>query len=221
MSHLITRLRVYTIGLFSSIALRLLSATWKIETKGLSELDKRLAENENLIAVFWHGKYYPLLPVLRNRKVCVFTSISFRGAVIADILRRYGYMAVQLPDHGGEISLSIMRTALKKHHAAAIAVDGPLGPYHVVHRGAIQLASELGFSIVPLSIAASRKKILNERWDYFELPRMFSKIQLVVGEPIDIPDADQAPALDLPIASVKQALENMDEHAIALLNECP
>jgi len=219
MSDAIARLRVYAIGLGSSVALRLLAATWRIESEGLGKLDERLAAREKLIAVFWHGKYYSLLPVMRNREVCVFTSESSRGAVIADILRRFGYIGVQLPDHGGDRSLGIMRTALKEHHAAAIAVDGPLGPYHVVHRGAVQLASELGHCIIPLSIAASTKSVLSERWDQFEMPRMFSRIQLVVGEPIHIPPDAEVPALDHWIATVSHALINMDQHATALLRE--
>jgi lysophospholipid acyltransferase (LPLAT)-like uncharacterized protein len=217
MSDAITRLGVYLIGLYSSLALRLLSATWRMDTEGLGNLDERLATREKVIAVFWHGKYYSLLPLLRNRDACVFTSVSYRGAVIADILRRFGYIGVQLPDHGGDLSLDIMRTTLKEHRAAAIAVDGPLGPYHVVHRGAVQLASELGHSIIPLSIASSRKVVLSERWDNFEMPRMFSRIQLVVGEPIHIPPDLDASALDHWIATVHQVLNNMDQRANALL----
>jgi lysophospholipid acyltransferase (LPLAT)-like uncharacterized protein len=214
----LVRFGVYTIGLYSSLALRVLCATWRIDTQGLSNLDKRLDAGEKLIAVFWHEKYYSLLPILRNRDACVFTSVSSRGAVIADILRRFGYKGVQLPNHGGDLSLDIMRTALKAHRAAAIAVDGPLGPYHVVHRGAIQLASELGYSIIPLSTAASRTAILSKRWDKFEMPRMFSRIQLVIGAPIFVPPDLDACALDHWIASIHLELTHMDQQANTLLN---
>lgn len=211
------RMRVRIAGFFSSIALRLVATTWRIETAGLGKLDKRLAAREKQIAVFWHGKYYSLLPILRDRDVCVFTSISHRGAIIADILRRFGYQSVQLPDHGGDSSLDIMRTYLKEHHAGAIAVDGPLGPYHAVHRGAIQIASELGHSIIPLSISAGRKTVLTERWDQFEMPLMFSKIQIVVGDPIRIPPLLDITSLDYWTREVNCALNQVDQQANTLL----
>ena len=219
MSDVIARFRIRTIGLYCSLALRVFSATWRIDTEGLDNLDERLAAGEKLIAVFWHGKYYSLLPLMRNRDACVFTSVSSRGALIADILRRFGYKGVQLPNHGGDLSLDIMRNALKEHHAAAIAVDGPLGPYHEVHRGAIQLASELGHSIIPLSIASSRKVVLSERWDNFEMPWIFSRIQLAVGEPIHIPPDLDTSALDHWVASVHLMLNNMDQRANVLLSD--
>ena len=222
MTSLITagsRLRVFFTGLFTSLILKLLCASWRINTSGLSELDARLTVEERLIAVFWHGKYYALLPMLRHRDTCVFTSVSSRGAVIAEILRRFGYTGVQLPDHGRDRSLDIMRSVLSQHHAAAIAVDGPMGPFHVVHRGAVQLASELGYGIVPLSTAASRKVVLNERWDRFEMPRLFSRVQLVVGQPVYIPPNLNDSALAHWINTVQQALLDVDKQAVDLLDK--
>jgi lysophospholipid acyltransferase (LPLAT)-like uncharacterized protein len=80
-----------------------------------------------------------------------------------------------------------MRQALSAHQAGGIAVDGPLGPDHVVKRGAIQLASELDFALLPVSVASSRHCVLWRRWDHMEIPRLFTRVCLVVGEVLTVP----------------------------------
>jgi hypothetical protein len=56
-----------------------------------------------------------------------------------------------------------------------------------VKRGAIQLASELGHLIVPISVASRRKHVLRHRWDRLEIPMMFTRVSVAVGEPMRIP----------------------------------
>ena len=169
--------------------------------------------------VFWHDKYVALLPLLCGHRACVFTSLSARGDAIADLLLRFGYRPVQLPDFGGDVSLARMREALADGHAAAIAVDGPLGPRHEVHRGAVQLASALGRPIVPISLAVEPKRVLAARWDRLELPRLFARVRLVVGEPITVPPMLGGPD-DVRHRSeqVHDALERLDAEAAKRLH---
>ena len=205
------RIRVF--GFFRAWALRIVCATWFKDIVGLEKLDQRIAEGERLIVVLWHGKYFTLLPILRNRNAHVFTSLSSRGDAIANLLTQFGFVAVQIPDHGRDRSLDIMRKALVGGGVAVIAVDGPLGPYHVVHRGAVQLASELGHSIIPISVAASRKRVLSERWDKFEMPRIFSRVCLVIGDPIHVPADLDKEALETWVSRVHFALDAVDTQA--------
>lgn len=167
--------------------LRLQGVTWRTEIEGLERLDGKLARGERTLVTCWHGKYVPLLTLLQGRGVCVFTSQSFRGAIIAGICHHFGYSCVQLPDHGRAHSLALMRQALTAHQAGGIAVDGPRGPYHVVKRGAIQLASELGFALLPVSMASRRKRLLRHRWDRMEIPCPFTRVSLVIGEAMTVP----------------------------------
>jgi len=57
----------------------------------------------------------------------------------------------------------------------------------LVKRGAVRLASELGYAIVPVSFAARRTHVLAQRWDRIEVPKLFSRVCLVVGKPIELP----------------------------------
>jgi lysophospholipid acyltransferase (LPLAT)-like uncharacterized protein len=175
------------VGYVIANILRLLSATWRIEKSGSDALEAALAGGEKILFVFWHGKYVPLFPLLSGLRGCVFTSVSFRGDIIAEICRRFGFGVVQIPDEGGEQSLALMREALSFRRCGAIAVDGPLGPWHAVHRGAIRLASELGYALVPVSFAAARKLVRDERWDRMEFPAARTRLCAAFGEPMFVP----------------------------------
>ncbi|MFI2809920.1 MULTISPECIES: lysophospholipid acyltransferase family protein [Microbulbifer] len=207
------------LGLIGAGILRLQCTTWRVEIEGLDRLDDVRYRGKRLLVVFWHGQYLPLFTLLRGRKACVFASHSFRGAIICEICRHFGYTCIQLPARYNEANLlDLMRAELVTQSAAALAVDGPLGPYHVVKRGAIELASSLGFLLVPVSTASRRKHVMNRRWDRMELPGMFTRVALVAGEPLRIPsDIDHK---DIPFweDKVHQALEAVDKKASELVS---
>lgn len=211
------RWRLKLFGLLRVWALRVSCATWRKRSEGLDALDRMIASDAAPIVVFWHAKYVALLPLLAGRNACVFTSLSARGDAIADLLLRFGYRPVQLPDFGGDASLALMHESLADGLGAAIAVDGPLGPRHIVHRGAVQLAASLGRPIVPISLAVCPKRVLAARWDRLELPRLFARVQLLVGEPIAVPPNLAAADVERWSAFVHDALECLDAETEAKL----
>lgn len=203
-----------------SLALRLQSASWRVTVRGLDRFDARLAEGRPVFALFWHGKYTPLFALLRGRRAVIFTSLSARGDVIAGICRHFGYTPIQLADHGGDASLGLMREALRGAPACGIAVDGPLGPYHAVKRGPIQLASELGFLVFPVTFAARRSRVDLGRWDRFELPALFTRMVLLVGDEIEIPPGvgeDHPVALERWTERLHRELDALDRRAAEML----
>ena len=142
---------------------------------------------------FWHGQYIPIMALCRwlwierrAETACVFTSLSARGAVIAEICRRFGLDCVLIPDGGHRYSYELMRDGLATHRAGVVAVDGPLGPNRKVKQGAIRLASELGFHLVPASTFSERNWVMKQRWDKMEVPKPFSRTSLMMGEPIPV-----------------------------------
>jgi lysophospholipid acyltransferase (LPLAT)-like uncharacterized protein len=198
------------LGWIWSACLRLQCATWRKHCEGLERLDQVLADGRPVLFCFWHGKYVPLFALLRGRPACVFTTRSTRGEVIAEVCRRFGYACVQVPAKSQGQAYEIMRRALSLHRNGGIAVDGPLGPYHRVKRGAMKLASELGYLVVPASASARRKRVFRHRWDRLELPGLFTHVGLAVGEPLEVParlGAESAKAL---AAELRTALEALD-----------
>ena len=206
------------IALFWSWFLRFQAATWRVRSEGLEELDAALAAGRPLLAGFWHGKYPALFPLLRGRDAVIFSSTSRRGTIIAEICRRFGYRGIPIPDRGKERSLGIMRKALEGAVLGALAVDGPLGPRHRVKRGAVVLASEQDRAIVPITVAASRKKVAEKRWDKMEFPRPFSRVALVVGEFLQIPGILSAEEEGRWRRKVQDALFGVDARAEEIVN---
>lgn len=198
-------------------AFRLQLASWSKEVHGLENLDGPVARGVPVLSAFWHGKYTPLFALLRGRRAVVFTSLSFRGSVIAEICRRFGYRAVQIPDRGGGQSLDRMRRELAGASICGIAVDGPLGPRHRVKRGPVRLASDLGLRVVPITFAAARSRVAAARWDRMEVPRLFSRVVFLLGEPLEIPPGLDAEGADVWAVRLGAALDDLDGRAAKLL----
>ncbi|MGH6636008.1 MAG: glycosyltransferase [Gammaproteobacteria bacterium] len=210
------RLRAKLIGWLWSWLLRLQCATWRTKYEGIEDLDQILRQGRRVMFSFWHGKYVPLFALLRGRSACVFTSKSNRGEVISDICRRFGYHCVQIPDNGRAYSISTMRRALVDHQNGGIAVDGPVGPYHRVKKGAIKLASELGYEVVPASVCARRRRVLKHRWDRLEIPGLFTRVGFAIGAPIQVPPDLCPEEVNRFTERLHQALESLDQRAAEL-----
>lgn len=169
--------------------LALWALTWRKDTRELGKLEQHLAEGEHIVAVFWHGKYFSLFALATGLKATVLTTRSFRGDVIARICRWFGYRPIQI-EHGVETNaLAYLESDLSSNHAmlAAIAIDGPRGPAHQPKAGALRIASDLGFRLIPISVSGSPKRVVEKRWDKHEIPLPFARVRIAVGEPLDVP----------------------------------
>lgn len=209
--------RVRLLARVWTIVLRLQLATWRKEVYGLENLDGPVARGVPVLGAFWHGKYTPLFALLRGRQAVIFTSLSFRGSVIAEICRRFGYRPVQIPDRGGDEALGRMRRELAGAMICGIAVDGPRGPYHLVKRGPVCLASDQRLLVVPITFAAARCRKAAERWDRMELPRLFTRVVFLLGEPLEVPPALDAEGVDAWATHLGAVLEALDRRAAELL----
>ena len=69
----------------------------------------------------------------------------------------------------------------------AIAVDGPTGPARQPKAGAIRIAADFGYRLLPISVNGDPKTVLKNRWDRHEVPLPFARVRIAVGDPVDIP----------------------------------
>lgn len=180
------------IGLVCAGLLKLLALSWRADRSELTRIDRLTAAGKPVVIVFWHGSYLPLFALAAGRPVTVFTSRSFRGRVIAGICKAFGYAPSLLPS--GRRGYHHMRKVLSTRKAdtvhpllVAIAVDGPLGPFHKVKPGALLIASRMSAVLAPLSVSSRPNWIITSRWDRFTVPLPFAKVSLHVGEPVSVP----------------------------------
>jgi lysophospholipid acyltransferase (LPLAT)-like uncharacterized protein len=142
----------------------------------------------------------------------LMVSPSRDGEIVAAVARRLG--AIVCPGSrrkGGVQALQEMAAYLRQGHSAGLIADGSRGPARVAQKGVIFLAREAQVPILPLAAACSRKLVFHT-WDRFELPLPFSRIALLVGEPLRVEPRTRAPRLE----SWRRELEARLNHLFAL-----
>ena len=99
---------------------------------------------------------------------------------------------------------------------AGFTLDGPRGPARVAQPGAIWLARTTGNPVLPFHLESSSHWTTNS-WDKTQIPKPFSTVALVVGEPLEVP----ADAGDQQLETLRQELERrlagLESRALALL----
>ena len=162
-------------------------ASWRIDHAGIHKVNALLSDGEPTIVAFWHGHMVPLLALLRDQPAIVLSSSGFRGSVIAQIATSFGHRSVQIEGGNGATALS---ARLRTDSAPiAIAVDGPLGPYHRAKPGVVVLSALAEARVLPIA-ANVRPAFRLWRWDRLIIPVPFAAVCLRVGRPMRFKKAD-------------------------------
>jgi lysophospholipid acyltransferase (LPLAT)-like uncharacterized protein len=213
------------VGLIAGVMvaiLRLWSATLRKQTSQLDRLDRYMADGRQVLAVFWHGKYLPLFPLAKGKHAVVITINSFRGRVIGEICKRFGYRPVLLPVDANAHGFPALVDQVKGNASLiALALDGPTGPFHRIRSGALTLSAVHGVVLAPIGVASSRKIVMRSRWDRQEAPLPFSRVAVAVGDRIELHQKlDEVGAMPME-EIVRQAMEAVERQARELLDGMP
>jgi len=165
--------------------LRLLAATWSVTPR--EGVGLRNETGNPLLVGFWHGKYFPLLPLLGGAGGAVLIGEGVRGRMIGAICRSFGSTPVFLPHGDRARAIARIRDALRDFPLCATPLDGPRGPARRPKPALIQVASEVGASILPVSVQVTPNWVWRWRWDQREIPLPFASVVLVTGTPIACP----------------------------------
>lgn len=205
-------------GAFVAI-LRMWSASFRKDTGQLDRLDRYIAEGHQVLAVFWHGKYLPLFPLAQGKNAVVITVNSFRGRVIGEICKRFGYRPVLLPTEANSHGFSeLVRQVKESASLIALALDGPTGPQHCIRSGALTLSSLHGVVLAPIGVASSRKIVMRSRWDRQEAPLPFSRVAVAVGEMIDLSQAGEQLGIKQLEQIVRERMDAVEREAESILD---
>ncbi len=155
-----------------------------------------LARQQPVLYTFWHGQLaYPLY-YFRGRRGVIMTSPSFDGELIGKIGAQFGFPAFHgSQGKGGGRVIAAMAGLVKRGFHAGVVADGSRGPRHVVQKGIVVLARRTQAPIIPLAVASRRKMVFNT-WDRFELTLPFSAVALLFGPPLFIPPDTPRPRLE-------------------------
>ncbi len=135
----------------------------------------------------WHDSM--IVPIFAGRHVYSSALVSRHhdGSYIAGVLRMVGMSSVRgSTKHGGPSAVRKMMTTAKDRHVV-ITPDGPRGPRRKMQSGIVFLASRTGRAIVPTAYACTRSWKIKGSWTDLMMPKPFTKIFLLAGEPIKVP----------------------------------
>jgi len=176
-------------GLVGVTILRLLFSTIRTRVYGeQNRSDARKLGPGPLAFALWHNRL--LGPCWQNRGegVCVLSSQHRDSEYIVRVVKRLGFYSVRgSATRGGVRGMLAMLRAMQEGHDLALTVDGPKGPVGVVKPGLIYAASRSGCPLLPSAVSYSAFWSLHT-WDRLRIPKPFSRMSVVYGEPMLIPD---------------------------------
>jgi lysophospholipid acyltransferase (LPLAT)-like uncharacterized protein len=119
--------------------------------------------------------------------MAAMVSASKDGGFLASILGCFRVRPVRgSSSRRGPQALLELTGWAERGYDLAITPDGPRGPRYVVQEGAIALAQVTGLPIIPASNYV-RWKIQVKSWDRFQIPLPFSRCEMVLGKPVQVP----------------------------------
>ncbi len=164
---------------------RVLGSTWRVRIEG-GDLEALLARKEGVLGAFLHGRLLAAGIAFQNRGIGIMSSHHADGELIHRVVRKMGYVTVRGSTTRGGSRALIEMARLAPETPLALTPDGPRGPEGKLQDGFALLASKTGRAIIPTGIAASSCLRLGS-WDRMVVPLPFSRIQVVLAEPIVLP----------------------------------
>ena len=194
-----------------------LGATYRFQVEGSEHLESVLASGRQPILAFWHGRILSGMIYFRDRGIIVITSDNFDGEWIARIIQRFGFGTARgSSSRGGQRALIQMKRDMANGKPVAFTLDGPRGPARVAQPGAVYLAKITGNPVVPFHMEAERFWTVHS-WDRTQVPKPWSRISLVIGEPFEVPSDTDAAGIDCASRELERRLADLEQRALRLV----
>ena len=134
--------------------------------------------NRILVMAITYAKYFS------HRRCSVLTSASKDGAIVAEVMARFGTGSVRgSSSRRGGVALREMAGIVESGSDVVITPDGPRGPVYKLSPGVVKLAELTGAPVVPVHVHYSSYWQLRS-WDGFRIPKFFSRVTVVLDVPI-------------------------------------
>lgn len=209
----------WLIGAFSVCVFRCLFVTLRLRFHTAEKTNPYAIEGDDrFIYCVWHDQL--VIPIFggKHRHTAALVSQAQDGGFVVAGLRSVGILPVRgsTSRGGAQAMRQLIREAEGKH--IVMTPDGPRGPRRELSPGIVFLASHSGRAIVPAAFTCERGWRFGVGWTDLLVPKPFSKVHLLTGEPIHIsPDAD----LRSEVARVQAAMLAMNDRGDALAARRP
>jgi len=201
-------------------AVRAWGSTWRLRTRVAPDVDPRRADrSRGCIFLIWHRTILIACHVYRGLGICIGVSQHRDGEIGARIAEHCGFRTARgSSTRGGSRLLREMIDGARGGGGFDLALtpDGPKGPARRTKPGALFLASQLGWPVVPVAFTARPRKELRT-WDRFILPAPFAKVGVATGEPLAVDRDASEDDLARLCAEVDRRMEIAEQHAEELV----
>ncbi len=202
-------IRLADLAFFALI--KTLGSLARFEVQGSEHFDAIERAEKIPIYTFWHDRIFLGTYFFRDRGIVVMTSKSLDGEYIARFIKRFGYGAIRgSSSRGGARALVEMIKTMRLGHPMAFSVDGPRGPRYEAKPGPLVLAKKTGNPIMPFVIEPRRFWTLKS-WDQMQIPRPFSRVAVIIGEPIYVDDTASDAEIESKLADLQTSLDDLVE----------
>lgn len=198
------------IGTCAGWILRLVGSTLRMRVTDHAGLTE--SSDTPMLWAIWHNTVFVMpyahFKFFRHRKIVVLTSASKDGAVLESAVRVCDIDAVRGSSSRRAVAaLVALRKAIKSGSDVCITPDGPRGPKYELQPGIIKVAELTGAPIVPIRVKFGRCWKL-KTWDALRIPVPFSKVHVVLGEPVKIEQGIDAEQFERERVALQNILHN-------------
>jgi lysophospholipid acyltransferase (LPLAT)-like uncharacterized protein len=184
---------------------------WRVE--GWHHFEGVFVSGRQPVMAFWHGRILPATFYFRGRGIVVITSENFDGEWIARIIERFGYGTARgSTTRGARKAMLKLVREMKRGRPAGFTLDGPRGPAKVAQPGALWLARATGNPVLPFHLEASSHWAMKS-WDRTQIPKPFSTVSLVIGEPFEVAQDAADAELEAARETLQQRLAGLEARA--------
>lgn len=181
------------------------------------------------IIAMWHGQVM-MVPKIKPKKIekTVHTIVARHGDghLMGSILEQFDFVMIRgaganpkkKKDKGGVHVLRESLKALKEGHYVALTADFPPGPGRQAGDGIVTMAKLSGCPIIPVAMATSNRLTLNN-WDRFTINLPFSRLSVIVGEPIHVDRKLNEAETEQARQQVEQELNRVTQQAYEIIGE--
>ena len=191
--------------------------TARYQVEGQVHLRRAHAAGGPVVVAAWHGMSMMLLGCLDAEEdlsqYVVVVPDDPRGEVLRVWVRRVGGRSFAISMKANSMVaarrlLSLIRQ-MKQGKSLYLNPDGPYGPTHEPKKGAVFIARKAGALIVAAG-AYTATGFRIPRWDRYTVPLPFSRITVVLGEPMEV-----SPSTDLEVAraALRERLNEVERAA--------
>jgi 3-deoxy-D-manno-octulosonic-acid transferase len=189
------------------------------------DTDETLFSQHPQILAMWHGQFF-MLPKIKpeRRPADVRCMVARHGdaELVGAVLQRFGMQLIRgagagsrKRDRGGATAMREALRALHEGATVAMTADVPPGPARRAGEGIATLGKLSGRPVIPCAMATSRFITLNN-WSRFTINLPFSKLGVVVGDPILVPEDADEDAIEAARLAIEGGLALATSRAYAL-----